>query len=202
MVYVRVMPDRSPPPRRDRIIAVAIDMFTRYGVRRTSVEDIATTAAIAKGSVYLEFRGKAELFRAAAAHLVGEILAAAETAAAGGGALEDRIVDVLCAKFWRLYDLVHARPHARELLEARDAYAADVFRAADDRYAALVERTVAEGTWTVPAADLAGVLLRTAHGTGYGATRLGAAAYRKRIALAVDLILRGAGTRGRSGRPR
>jgi hypothetical protein len=29
------MSDRSEPSRRDRLIAVAIDMFTRYGVRRT-----------------------------------------------------------------------------------------------------------------------------------------------------------------------
>lgn len=182
----------SEPSRRDRVVAVAIDLFTRYGVRRTSIEDIAAAAAIAKGSVYLEFRGKAELFRAAAEQLVGEILAAAEAAAASDSALDDRITDVLCAKFWRIYDLVHARPHARELIEAKDAHAADVFRAADDRYAALVERALAAADWQVTPAELAGVLLRTAHGTGYGAARLGAAAYRKRLALAVSLVLTGA----------
>jgi AcrR family transcriptional regulator len=185
------MSDRSEPSRRDRLIAVAIDMFTHYGVRRTSVEDIATEASIAKGSVYLEFCGKAELFRAAAEHLVREILAAADDAAASDGAVEDRITrralrEVLAALRSRARAPACARADRGE-----GRHAADVFRAADDRYAALVERTLASGEWQVSVPELAGVLLRTAHGTGYGTARFGAAAYRKRLALAVGLILSG-----------
>jgi AcrR family transcriptional regulator len=180
------------PSRRDRLVAAAIELFTRYGVRRTSVEDIAAEAGIAKGSVYLELAGKDALFRAAAEQVASEIVAEARTAAAGDGVIAERIVDVLAAKFWRLYDLVHSRPHARELIDAKDATAADVFRVADDRYREIVEGVLAEGSWQVSAAELAGVLLRAAHGTGYGAARLTASAYRKRLALAVDLVLRGA----------
>lgn len=181
------------PSRRDRLVAVAIDLFTRHGVRRTSIDDIAEAAGIAKGSVYLEFAGKSELFRAAAEQLVGEILRDAQTAASTAGTLEDRIVAVLVAKFWRLYDLVHSRPHARELIDAKDATAADVFRAADQRYAKLVEHVLAEQRWQISAHELAGVVLRAAHGTGYGPATLSAALYRRRLALAVELILGGAG---------
>src|SRR5262245_12488448 len=188
----------TEPSRRERLVAVAIDMFTRYGVRRTSIEDIAAAAGIAKGSVYLEFRGKAELFRAAAEQLVTEILAAANAAAADRALpLVDRLTELLCAKFWRLHDLVHSRPHAAELIDIKDEVAADLFRSADDRFAALVERVLEAGPWRprspYTTADVAAVLLRTAHGTGYGAPRLGAAAFRKRIRLAVAMILDGSG---------
>jgi TetR/AcrR family transcriptional regulator len=192
------MADRTTEPsRRERVVAAAIDMFTRYGVRRTSVEDIAAAAQIAKGSVYLEFRGKAELFRAAAEQIVTEILAAADEAAgARAQSLDDRITDVLCAKFWRLHDLVHTRPHAAELIDVKDEVAADLFRTADDRFAALVERSLeTDASWRPRApytrAEVAAVLLRAAHGVSYGGGKLGAAAFRKRLRLAVGMILDG-----------
>jgi len=186
--------------RRERLLAIALDLFTHHGVRRTSIEDLAAAATIAKGSVYLEFRGKDELFRAVAERVVGEVLAAAEGAAARSGALEDRVTEILCAKFWRLYNLVHARPHARELIETKDAVAADLFRAADVKFARILDRTLVEAAecdewrprkpYTPP--EIVAVLLRVAHGTSYGGPRLSAAAFRKRVRLAVGLILDGA----------
>lgn len=201
MVYPRSVTHSDPrPSRRARLIEVAIEMFTRVGVRRTSIEDIAAAAGVAKGSVYLEFRGKEELFVAAAEQVVREILAAAEAAVAREGALADRIAELLLAKFWRLYELVHARPHARELIETKDAVAAELFRVADDRFAALVSATLAvaaeRGEWRprqpYTTGQIAAVLLRAAHGNGYGGGALTAPAYRRRLQLAVELILAGA----------
>lgn len=190
----------AEPSRRDRLIAIALELFTRYGVRRTSIDDIAAAAKIAKGSVYLEFRGKDELFRAAAGQLVDAIVAQAVAASARRGTLDDRITEILHAKFWRLHDLVHSRPHARELIDAKDAVAADLFRTADDRFAAHLIATLAtaaeRGEWRPRTPytpdEVAAVLLRAAHGTGYGAQRLTAAAFRDRLRLAVGLILAGA----------
>jgi AcrR family transcriptional regulator len=182
-------------------VETAIDLFTRGGVRRTSIDEIAVAADVGKGSVYLEFRGKDELFRAAVEEVVRELLARAEAAAAREGPLIDRVTEILLAKFWRLYELVHARPHARELIDAKDAVAVDVLRAADDRYAALLAAAltaaVGRGEWrpTPPhaPATIAAVLLRAAHGTGYGGgAGLTAAAFRRRLRLAVELILAGA----------
>lgn len=99
-----------------------------------------------RASGYLELRGKDDLFRAAAERVVSELLADATAAAASSGALEDRLTEILGARFWRLYDLVHVRPHARELIDAKRAVAGDLFRAADDRFAALLDRTLAEAT--------------------------------------------------------
>ncbi len=184
-------------PRRDRVIAAAIDQFTSHGVRRTSIETIALAAGIAKGSVYLEFADKPALFRAAAGALIDDIVAAAAVAAELRP-LRKRVVEILAVKFWRIYDLVHARPYARELIEARDELAADVFRAGDARYAELLTGvlTAARAEWRprrpYRIAEVSGALLRAAHGTGYGAARLDERAYKARLAASVDLILTGA----------
>jgi AcrR family transcriptional regulator len=190
--------ERAPPERRERLLGVALELFTSHGIRRTSIEDIAAAAGIAKGSVYLEFRGKDELFRAVAERVVADILAAADAAAARSGALPDRVTDVLCAKFQRLYELVHSRPHARELIETKDAVALDVFRRADGRYAQLLQRVLEDADGWSPrkphtAADVTAVLLRTAHGTSYGGgSKLSSAQFRQRLRLAVGIILDGA----------
>lgn len=198
--------ERGSSARRARLLEVALDLFGRYGVKRTSIETLADAAGIAKGSVYLEWRSKDELFRAVAEHLTAGISSAAVAAAeAKTGALAERVTEVLMAKFWRLYELVHSRSHASELIAAKDELAREVFRKADDRFAALVEATLvgAKKEWapaaSTSAKEVAAVLLRAAHGNGYAAgdKPLGEAAYRRRLQTAVELVLAGAKRPGR-----
>jgi TetR/AcrR family transcriptional regulator, repressor for uid operon len=47
---------------RERIVQSAIDSFSRYGFDRTRMDDIAQTANISKGTVYLYFKSKEDLF--------------------------------------------------------------------------------------------------------------------------------------------
>lgn len=46
---------------RGRIYAAGRELFARYGVRRTSIDDIARAAGIGKGTVYLFFPSKEDL---------------------------------------------------------------------------------------------------------------------------------------------
>ena len=47
--------------KRQRILRVAIDLFVKHGYRRTSIDDVARAAHVAKGTVYLYFKSKADL---------------------------------------------------------------------------------------------------------------------------------------------
>ncbi|WP_041779143.1 TetR/AcrR family transcriptional regulator [Beijerinckia indica] len=49
--------------KADQIIAATRSLFVRYGYRRTSVDDIAREAGVAKATLYLHFSGKEEMFR-------------------------------------------------------------------------------------------------------------------------------------------
>lgn len=55
---------RSSNRTRQSIIDVSAKLFARYGIRKTSIEDVAAAAGIGKGSVYLHFGSKDELFGA------------------------------------------------------------------------------------------------------------------------------------------
>jgi len=52
---------KSNPNRADLIIEAAMELFSRYGYERTSIEDISKHLGIGKGSIYLEFRTKEEI---------------------------------------------------------------------------------------------------------------------------------------------
>ncbi|MBI3183214.1 MAG: TetR/AcrR family transcriptional regulator [Myxococcales bacterium] len=47
---------------RARILRAALELFQRLGYRRTTVDEIAQAAGVAKGTVYVHFKNKAELF--------------------------------------------------------------------------------------------------------------------------------------------
>jgi AcrR family transcriptional regulator len=47
---------------RARILRSAMQQFQRQGYRHTSIDDVAREAGVAKGTVYLHFKNKAELF--------------------------------------------------------------------------------------------------------------------------------------------
>lgn len=56
-------PDADPGQARKRrlILNAATELFIAYGYRKTTIEDIAGAAGVAKGTVYLYYRNKAEL---------------------------------------------------------------------------------------------------------------------------------------------
>ncbi|MDH3643723.1 MAG: TetR/AcrR family transcriptional regulator [Gammaproteobacteria bacterium] len=53
--------DEKQRRKRERILVAATELFVRMGYRKTSVDSVARRAGIAKGTVYLYYRNKAEL---------------------------------------------------------------------------------------------------------------------------------------------
>ncbi len=57
-------PEGSDDPRvrkKQRLVKAATELFTQQGYRKTSVDEIAEKAGVAKGTVYLYFKSKAEI---------------------------------------------------------------------------------------------------------------------------------------------
>jgi AcrR family transcriptional regulator len=70
---INIMIQEQPKPRRTRrkdarpaeILSVALDLFAERGFAATKLEDIAEAAGIGKGTIYLYFATKEDLFKAA-----------------------------------------------------------------------------------------------------------------------------------------
>src|SRR5262247_3488590 len=90
---------RAADTKREAILQAALELFGRYGYRRTSIDDIARQAGVAKGTVYLYVENKEALFRTLSQSLLDGVLAAARQAAAARGPAADRLTAILDAKF-------------------------------------------------------------------------------------------------------
>jgi AcrR family transcriptional regulator len=55
------------------IVLAGLQLFTRYGYRKTSIDDIALAARVAKRTVYLHFENKAAVFLAILEYLGGQL---------------------------------------------------------------------------------------------------------------------------------
>ncbi len=51
--------------REERILDAAVTLLVRWGYRKTTIDDVAREAGVGKGTIYLHWRDKNELFRAA-----------------------------------------------------------------------------------------------------------------------------------------
>ncbi len=50
--------------RADRILDAAAELILRWGYRKTTIDDIARQAGVAKGTIYLHWKTREDLFMA------------------------------------------------------------------------------------------------------------------------------------------
>jgi len=188
----------APETRRVAILDAALKLFSQYGYRRTSIDDIAREAEIAKGTVYLSFRSKEEIFRALCESLIERTESAVTLARAAGGPIDERLVAVLEAKFGFLFETVYRSAHAAELMDSKNRLSADLFAQSGRRYMKVLREMIEDAIGTVELApsrmaleadDLAQMLIAAAHGVESAATSR--AQYHRRLREIVRVIVAG-----------
>jgi AcrR family transcriptional regulator len=184
--------------RRAEILDAALRVFGQYGYRRTSMDDIAREAGIAKGTVYLSFTSKEEVFQALGQRLALRMLAGAEAASRRPGTTADKLAAMHAAWFGTYAETIRRSPHAAELLDAKHRLSADLVADASSRYKRLVRDVLAEavaageldleraGLTTDTAAEL---LIASARGLESSATS--PAAYRRYLDALVRVMIAG-----------
>ncbi len=78
----RTRRDATAAPKREAILQAAIDVFAERGFFNAQVADIARSAGVAAGTVYLYFRGKDDLLLSIFERTIGDGLAAGRAAVA------------------------------------------------------------------------------------------------------------------------
>src|ERR1700682_3821204 len=99
------------------IVLAALELFTRYGYRKTSIDDIAQAAQVAKRTVYLHFENKAAVFLAILEYLGDQVRQRCAAAERAGGTAVDRLTGLLDAYFGMGFELFSKSEHMPELEE-------------------------------------------------------------------------------------
>jgi AcrR family transcriptional regulator len=195
--------------RRAEILDAALQVFGQYGYRRTSMDDVAREAGIAKGTIYLSFTSKEEVFQALSERLSQRMLAGAEAASRRPGTTADKLAAMHAAWFGTYADTISRSPHAAELLDAKHRLSADLVADAASRYKRLVrdvltDAAVARELDLEPAgltADTAAELL-IASARGLESSAASPAAYRRYLDALVRVMVAGlSGTHSRAACP-
>lgn len=180
--------------RHDRIVAAALEVFGRYGYRRTSMDQIAQAARISRPAVYQHIGGKEAVFREVARRVADDVIAAASAAAARPGGVADRLAGALGQKL-DLYGPVLDAGFRAELFAEAGEVAADIIADSNERYTAVVEKILAESASALPRLgaaisprEVALVLIDTLPGL---AQEPDVAAARTRLHQLVDLVVAG-----------
>jgi TetR/AcrR family transcriptional regulator of autoinduction and epiphytic fitness len=94
------MPLKQPTDsaRQEQVLSVALEVFGRFGFRKTSMDEVARSADISRQGLYLYFASKEALFRAAVRQELDTALSEASRCLDEENvALEDRVVAALDA---------------------------------------------------------------------------------------------------------
>lgn len=184
--------------RRAEILDAALQMFGQYGYRRTSMDDLAREAGIAKGTIYLSFASKEEVFRALSERLSHRMIAGAEAASRQAGTTADKLAAMHAAWFGTYADTISRSPHAAELLDAKHRQSADLVSDAASRYKRLVRDILTEaataGELDLESADLTAdtaAELLIASARGLESTAAAPAAYRRSLTTLVRVMVAG-----------
>ncbi|HLI08204.1 MAG TPA: TetR/AcrR family transcriptional regulator [Ktedonobacteraceae bacterium] len=87
----KVVDDQAREATRQRIIREAASEFARLGFEQTNINTIAEQAGIGKGTIYLYFENKRELFLAMLRQIAQAQLASIRNALAVDGSLHERL---------------------------------------------------------------------------------------------------------------
>jgi AcrR family transcriptional regulator len=112
-----------PDVRRQQILTAATAVFAKQGYRATGVTDIVVAAGVARGTFYLYFEGKAQVFLAIADDFYDRLeLAIEQEGAPPAGATDGR--SFLSASFRRWFEFFHRHRLAATIM-LKDAPAID-----------------------------------------------------------------------------
>ena len=132
--------DRSD--RAGAILDAAQDLFTRFGFRRTTMDDIARAAGVAKGTLYLYFDNKAEVFRAMQRRTQAAIDERCEAVEAAGGDVATLLLGLLDASYGTMQALYGQSDFLVELGATRASVGGDIAGAADAQFLARLTRVI------------------------------------------------------------
>jgi AcrR family transcriptional regulator len=99
------------------IVLAGLKLFTQFGYRKTSIDDIANAAQVAKRTVYLHFENKAAVFLAILEYLGDQVRQRCAAAEGAGGTAVDRLAGLLDAYYGLAFELFSKSEHMPELEE-------------------------------------------------------------------------------------
>ena len=126
--------------RKEKIVDAAIRVIVRYGMKRTTMNDIAEEAGISRQTLYTVFSGKDEVLQATIRLMADRALKAIAAGCREAGTLGDKLDVAVEHLAVRPYRMLSATPDASDIIIGFNAAARDEIAVANERYREGFER--------------------------------------------------------------
>jgi AcrR family transcriptional regulator len=144
--------ERRKDARPQELLAAAVQLFVERGFAATRLEDVARRAGVSKGTLYLYFANKEELFKAMVRETIVPGIGAAEQDLASFGGSSGDLLRQTILNWWDLHGstgvagvtkLMMAEAHNFPELAA--FFNEEVIRRSNAFFTSLIERGIASG---------------------------------------------------------
>lgn len=128
--------------REENIIEAAVRLFSRYGVKRTSMNDIAAEAGIARQTLYNAFSNKDEVLQATIRLFSDKAVAEIDAGLERTDDLGERLDVIFRHVAIEPFDLLNASPNAEDIVAGFNASSQKEIAAATERNRVIVARVM------------------------------------------------------------
>ena len=147
--------------KQGRILSAAIEVFSMYGVKRASMEDIARGAGMSRAALYQYFRNKEDILAHGVVAFFDMEAEELRQALRPGRPVEDAVRAGCCARVGPLAKMLLDSPHGEEMLAIKSGEAARLAEEGNARIAAIwtewLDGEAAAGRVVLPDANAAAV---------------------------------------------
>jgi len=134
--------NRAMRDRKEKILEAAIQTISRYGVKRTSVSDIASEAGVARQTVYNAFSDKDAILRETVNYLYEKMFNDIKKELQNASTLEQQLDALFEHLAVRKYELTDALPEAEEIISGINEAAKEEIQRGREACRALIEETL------------------------------------------------------------
>jgi AcrR family transcriptional regulator len=158
---------RRKEARPQELLEAALALFVEKGFAATRTEEVARQAGVSKGTLYLYYPSKEELFKAVVRHNLSSLIAEGEELAAQFAGSSSELLSLLMHTWWqRIGSTPAAGIHKIVLAEVRNFpelaqfYTDEVIIPADRLFSDTVQRGIARGEFrAMPTHEVAIMLM-------------------------------------------
>ena len=150
----------TPSPQRQRrkearpqeLLRAALELFVAKGFSATRSEEVAARAGVSKGTLYLYFPSKEELFKAVVRNNIASLIAEGQRIADAFEGSSEELLRLLMHAWWRrvgdtdaggIFKIIMAE--VRNFPELAQFYADEIIVPADELFCSAVQRGISRG---------------------------------------------------------
>lgn len=155
------------------ILTSAYNVFCRYGVKRATMNDIATEAGVARQTLYNTFNNKETIIQAIMLHYTEATLAEIEAFQTSEVPFEDVLEHIFDEVSRNPYELINNTPHGQEILEGINQSSKEILADGNMKFAEALSKVISERNYTSvikSPAEIADFVIFTAMGHKHKAT--------------------------------